>query len=552
MTRLFLRLLARYTLLAVPFIAALSFSIAVSNQTQAMEASRGGALPQPLPLFPADNWWNLDISNWPVDPNSAAYISFVNNGGSRHLHPDFGGDASTPQDPYAIYGIPYSVIWNGTAADLVAVEFYYSSESDGVDQAIDRSYPFYPIPPEATTEPYWIEGGDPGNVDLRSGQDRHLLIVDYDRNYLYELYNVYYNALQGQWYAGSGAFFDMNTNNRRPDGWTSADAAGLAMLPGLVRYDEVYDPNVTEIRHAFRVTVRATNDYVYPASHRAGSTQGALPMGARLRLKASVDVTQRTGDPDIQKIFRAMQRHGLIVADNGSDMFITGTYDTRWNNDILNPAFYALTANDFEVIQLGYNPAVGPAELSSVSVSPSTVTGGLSATGSLSLTAPAPTGGATVNLFSDDPADVVPAAVTIDAGSTSANFAVTTLPVRSTTGVTITAAYDGAVKTATLTVKPAVLSSLSLNPSTVYGGSTSTGTVRLSGPAPSGGIVVALSSSKPKKAVVPPNVTVAEGSSLAAFTIKTAAVNSKTSAMISASFGGVTKKATLTIQKKRL
>ena len=168
-----------------------------------------------------------------------------------------------------------------------------------------------------------------------------------------------------------GSFFDMNANNRRPDTWTSADAAGLAILPGLVRYDEVYDPNVAEIRHAFRVTVRATNGYVYPASHRAGSTAGALPMGARLRLKASVDVNQRTSDPNARKIFRAMQRYGVIVADNGSDMYITGTYDTRWNNGILNPAFAALTASDFEVVQLGYNPpAFGPTAPKLLSVSP--------------------------------------------------------------------------------------------------------------------------------------------------------------------------------------
>jgi hypothetical protein len=123
-----------------------------------------------------------------------------------------------------------------------------------------------------------------------------------------------------------------------------------------VRYEEVYDPAVAEIRHAFRVTVRATNGYVYPASHRAGSTSGALPMGARLRLKASVEVASRTSDPNIQKIFRAMQKYGLIVADNGSDMYITGTYDTRWDNSKLNPAFRNLTASDFEVVELGYNP----------------------------------------------------------------------------------------------------------------------------------------------------------------------------------------------------
>jgi len=141
----------------------------------------------------------------------------------------------------------------------------------------------------------------------------------------------------------------VSSNNRRPDGWTSADAAGLAILPGLVRYDEA---NRGPITHALRVTVRATNNYVWPASHRAGGTIGALPMGARLRLKASKDLSPYPAY--IRNIFRAMQTHGLIVADNGSDMFISGATDPRWNNDALNPAFRALSANDFEVIQLGW------------------------------------------------------------------------------------------------------------------------------------------------------------------------------------------------------
>jgi hypothetical protein len=226
-----------------------------------------------------------------------------------------------------------------------------------VNHTTGVSFPFYPIPDEAISQPHWIEGGEAGNVDLRSSADRHLLIVDKDRRYLYELYNVFFDGVQ--WHAGSGAFFDLNSNARRPDGWTSADAAGLAILPGLVRYDEVFGPN--EIGHAFRVTVRNTNGYVYPASHRAGSTAGALPMGARLRLKATKDLTPFK--PEVQKIFRAMQRYGLIVADNGSDMYISGTYDTRWNNDVLNPAFGALTASDFEVIKLGYQPPPGRASL---------------------------------------------------------------------------------------------------------------------------------------------------------------------------------------------
>jgi hypothetical protein len=145
----------------------------------------------------------------------------------------------------------------------------------------------------------------------------------------------------------------MNVNGRRPDTWTSADAAGLAILPGLVRYDEAF--GTADIGHAFRVTVRSTNGYVYPASHRAGSTANALPMGARLRLKASKDLSGYR--PEVQRIFRAMQRYGLIVADNGSDMYISGTFDTRWNNSVLNPAFASLTASDFDVIQLGWKPA---------------------------------------------------------------------------------------------------------------------------------------------------------------------------------------------------
>ena len=342
-----------------------------------------GALPGPFPLFPPDNWWNLDMTSAPVDSNSAAFISFINNGGTRRLHPDFGGDVSAGS--VAIYGMPYVVV-DGTQAKK-AVQFLYSDESDGVDHATNTSFPFYPIPDEAITQAHWIEGGWPGNQDMRSSNDRHLLIVDRDNKSLYELYNVFYDGTK--WLGGSGAFFDMKTNNRRPDGWTSADAAGLAILPGLVRYDETYGPD--EIGHAFRATVRATNGYVYPASHRAGSTAGALPMGARLRLKAGVDLSSFPADA--QKIFRAMKKYGLIVADNGSDMYVTGTYDNRWNNSVLNPAFAGLTASNFEVITLGYNP---PAP------SP-TATQGPAASPTATPTAPPPTATATATATSVPP-----------------------------------------------------------------------------------------------------------------------------------------------------
>jgi hypothetical protein len=531
----------------------LTFLVAHIAPVSAMNAARGGALPQPLPLFPADNWWNLDISSWPVDPNSSSYIAFINNGGTRRLHPDMGGNAGSAGDPNAIYGMPYAVVSNVTNADLKSVEFLYWDESDGVDLNTGASFPFYPIPPEAITQPYWVEGGDPGNIDQRSSEDRHLLIVDRDRNYLYELYNVFYNSTVGKWFAGSGAFFDMNTNNRRPDTWTSADAAGLAILPGLVRYDEVYDPNVAEIGHAFRVTVRATNGYVYPASHRAGSTAGALPMGARLRLKSSVDVTQRTNDPNVQKIFRAMQKHGLIVADNGSDMYITGTYDIRWNNSILNPAFANLTANDFEVVQLGYNslPVVS-ATLASLSVSPASVTGGQSATGTVGLSGPAPAGGTVVNLFSANAAATVPATVTVPANATAANFIINTSPVSALSVGNITASYAGVTKSSTLSVQPTPtvkLVSLTLNPTNVTGGLNSVGTVLLTGPAPSGGVVVVLASSNASKAGVPASITVPGGSTSAVFNITTATVKRKTSVTITASYRSVTKKAALTIRR---
>ena len=258
----------------------------------------GGPLPLPLPLFPPTNWWNTDISNAPVDPNSAAFINFI--GAAKTLHPDFGGDSDDPSSP--IYGFPYIVV-NATQP-RVSVEFDFADESDPGP---------YPIPDEAKTQQKWIEGGLAGN-DPNVDGDRHMLIIDRDNRIDYELYAVHWTG--SQWQAGSGAIFPLDSNARRPDGWTSADAAGLAILPGLIRYDEAFgsDP----IRHAFRVTVRSTNGYVFPGSHNAGSTSGALPMGARLRLKAGKNIATFT--PEVQRIFQAMKTYGLIVADNGSDM----------------------------------------------------------------------------------------------------------------------------------------------------------------------------------------------------------------------------------------
>jgi hypothetical protein len=298
-------------------------------------------------IFPPSNWWNLDVSGAPVDSNSQDYIDWISGrtpqdpNATRRLHPDFGPPP---------YGIPYVGV--AGSQPLLPVTFVlYGSQSDS---GAPGRPPGYPIPDEARDLPNYIEGGVPGGGP--SG-DRHMLLIDRDNWLLFETWATRWNNGQSRWEAGSGAAWDMSVNGRRPEGWTSADAAGLAIFPGLVKYDEAY--GTESITHAFRFTTRATNGYVWPASHRAGSTAGAPPLGTRLRLKASRDISGFT--PEIQKIFRAMKRHGLILADNGSDMYITGTMDARWNNDVLNPAFRALTADDFEVVELGWGRGTPPA-----------------------------------------------------------------------------------------------------------------------------------------------------------------------------------------------
>ena len=323
-------------------LAQVALSVALLTTLQ---AAAPPVLLEPLAgrqVFPASNWWNQDISAAPVDTRSAALIDWISGRSAaaptavRRLHPDFGPPP---------YGIPYVVV----AGDQprVPVTFGYAGESDtGIS-----GLPGYPMPEEAKTAANYIEGGVAGGG---SSGDRHLLVIDRDRWMLYETFATAWNVAGGRWDAGSGAIFNLASDARRPDGWTSADAAGLAIFPGLVRYDEV--ARAAEITHAFRVTTRSTNGYVWPASHRAGSTAGAPPLGTRLRLKVSKDLTGFT--PEVQRIFRAMKRYGLIVADNGSDMYISGTMDARWNNSVLNPAFRALTADDFEVVQLGWKSTV--------------------------------------------------------------------------------------------------------------------------------------------------------------------------------------------------
>ncbi len=268
-------------------------------------------------VFPADNPWNADVSQYPVDPNSAAYLARMN-AASTNLHPDFGSDPT--------YGIPYVIV--GAAQPLVPVSFDYADESDPGP---------YPVPPNAP-----VEGG-PGATG-----DRHVLVADSGNCHLYEMYDATY--VGPGWHAGSGAVFDLSSDKLRPDGWTSADAAGLPILPGLVRYDEV---QAGAIDHALRFTVHATQaGFIHPATHFASSITDATypPMGLRVRLKASYDLSRFTGESRV--VLTALKRFGMFVADNGSDWFITGATDTRWNDDDLNQ-MKTVPASAFEVVQTG-------------------------------------------------------------------------------------------------------------------------------------------------------------------------------------------------------
>ena len=295
-------------------------------------------------VLPASNWWNLEVTNAPVDPNSQSYINWIsgrtetNPTARQRLHPDM---APPP------WGIPYI----GVSGDTPLERVTFTSYGHESDAGAPGMAPGYPIPAQARSQDNYIENAVAGG---NTGGDRHMLLIDRDNWLLYELYQARWNG--SSWEAGSGAVFDLKSNYRRPEGWTSTDAAGLAVFPGLVRHDEVIAPG--PITHAFRVATRATNGYVWPASHEAGDTPGAPPLGTRLRLKASKDISGYP--PEVRKIFQAMKTYGLILADNGGNMYVTGTMDPEWDNGMLNPAFHSLYADDFEIIKLGWGATLSP------------------------------------------------------------------------------------------------------------------------------------------------------------------------------------------------
>lgn len=317
----------------------------------AIGLGQGGSLNGFVP-FPADNAWNRDISSAPVDPNSAAIINFI--GPNIPVHPDFGSGLYNGSS----MGIPYLVV--GSQQGPVTINFTaYGDESD-----------LGPMPIPVTAE---IEGYPaPGNGD------RHVLVLDNNNCWLYELYSSYPNATS--WDAASAAVWDLTADEQRPWTWTSADAAGLPIFPGLARYDEVA---AGQISHALRFTLQNSRAaFVPPATHWAATSSNAMaaPMGMRMRLKASFDTSGFSGTNQV--LLAALKKYGMIMADNGSSMYISGAPDDRWNNDDLH-LLDGVTASDFEVIQMspiyteanvptGAPPAISSFTASSQMISAST------------------------------------------------------------------------------------------------------------------------------------------------------------------------------------
>jgi hypothetical protein len=271
-------------------------------------------------VFPADNPWNVEIAHIPADPNSDAYVASI--GAEANLHPDFGTTYNGQP-----WGIPYVVVPGDQPR--FPVNFEYAEECDQC---------LYPIPPDAP-----IEGGPD------SDGDRHMIIVDRNNWKLYELYAA--RLEDGNWKAGSGSVFDLNSNALRPAGWTSADAAGLPIFAGLVRYDEVMEQK--EIRHALRFTARRTRRaYVYPARHWASKfdEENLPPMGLRVRLKADVDIS--SFPPSAQVILKALKKYGMMLADNGGNWYLSGAPDPRWNDKDVS-TLKQIKGKDLEVVRIG-------------------------------------------------------------------------------------------------------------------------------------------------------------------------------------------------------
>jgi len=285
------------------------------------------ALPTAAPSLPNESAWNQDISRAPVAPNSAATIAYIDSHGGNHLHPDFGSPRA--------YGFPYAVV--GAAQRELPIHYTaYGDESDPGPFPVPRGAP--------------VEGGN------RSDGDRHVLVVDRSTCTLFELYRAFFERRDGaHWNADSGARWDLRSTALRPDSWTSADAAGLPIFAGLIRYDEVA---AGHLDHAIRVTFESTRDaWVHPASHCAGDTSdpNAPAMGTRLRLRRSFGLAGFTGAARV--VAEALKRYGLIVADNGSNWYFGGSSDRRWSDGNLDQ-LKRIPGSAFQVVRSAARPHV--------------------------------------------------------------------------------------------------------------------------------------------------------------------------------------------------
>lgn len=347
-----MRSIPRVIVILALFVLPLSSAPAQSCSQMSLGrmASLNGFIP-----FPADNLWNQDISSAPVDPNSASYINFI--GSSTPLHPDFGAGL---YDGSSI-GIPYIVV---SGSPFVNVNYtLYGDESDPGPMPVPANAPIEGFP-------------KPGNGD------RHVLVLDRDNCWLYELYYSFPQK-NDSWNAGSGAVWDLLNNEQRPYTWTSADAAGLSVFPGLARYDEVASG---AIHHALRFTLQSSQAaFTPPASHWAANSTNsyAAVMGMRLRLKSSFDISSFPAQSKV--ILAALQQYGMIMADNGSSIFITGDPDNRWNNNDL-ASLKTVPASAFDVILIDplYTPSnvpTGPNPvITSFTANPTTISAGQSST----------------------------------------------------------------------------------------------------------------------------------------------------------------------------
>ena len=307
----------------IPALILISLLIA----SQARSAPTGPPLLGGCPVLPADNIWNVPVDNLPVDPNSNTYVAAM--GANSKAHADFGSGDWPPGSGVPI-GIPFVVVPSNQPK--VAINWTaYGDESD--------------------PGPYPVPGGAPIEGGPASDGDRHVLVLRQSECKLYELYRAFPQS-DGSWNADSGAVYTLTVNGPlRPAGWTSADAAGLPMLPGLVRYDEVA---AGEIDHAIRFTTNTSaNAYVWPARHRApyNTQAGSPPMGQRFRLKASFVIDNRFS-PEVQVILRALKKYGMILADNGTSWYLSGAPDSHWNNDDLHAFDTYVKGSDFEAVDV--------------------------------------------------------------------------------------------------------------------------------------------------------------------------------------------------------